>query len=213
MKKKIVIPLLLFGIALSALFLGSCWTHYYHDHFDYVRTVSIKLTILPTNDTTSFITLATGQISYDVDSILKNSGGYTTPSFTKYNVSQMTTAKILSCSLLIDNALPAKNMANFSLCNADVYSDINAGPLSSNITNVSDLFSTELALNFSPSNDLKQYMITENKETEKTFYGSVKGTLRRPITDTLKCTLSITLDLHLEHYEKLRESILCRGCY
>ncbi len=203
--KKTTIFLKILLCSISGVLLGSCYQNIYN-HIDVVRTVNIDMLIPPVSDTSGLLTLGSGCINYDVDSFLKNDQMYLGNS---YELKQLTKASVTSCFITIANATPSSSFANLSSCSAEVYTDVNPIPQIVSESGIPDLYNSELVFTTIPGDDLKQYFRNDLANV-KTFCYGIKGKLRKPITDTLKCRITLVVDLHLDKATRAKVNWLPR---
>ncbi len=199
MKKNNHTRLLTFLVAASCFLPLACY-HNVYNHIDVVRDVIVHISIPPAAITLSDIELGTGTTNYNLDSFLKNDYFDLGQG---YQISQLTKATVSSCVITIDNTTPANNIANFSSCTATIYTDINSAIQNATKDGIPDEPASGLTFTNLPGSDLKGYLLNNGSQAT-TYHYSIRGNLRRPLTDTLKCVITLVIDLHFDKAERLK---------
>ena len=141
-----------------------------------------SLTIPATPLTAGTATFGPATNTYNVDSFIKAQTG------TLLGVENITSVKITSCELIINNATTTNNLQNFRSCSASFSSNTNATPYQINIPNINDVYATSINLPVDTTAELKSYLGNQ-------FNYSVSGELRRATTIPLNCTLQFTFSV------------------
>jgi hypothetical protein len=145
-----------------------------------VQSGSEVITIAPI-DTAGTFTLPPTSTSLNVDSLIKLGTN------NKLGITNISSVKILSCELKLNNATATNNFANFESCNASLTSSTESTPFVLTVSNP-DTYSESLTLPVDPNKELKSYM--GNSTGLNTFNYTITGTVRRKTTDSLKCTIT-----------------------
>lgn len=170
-------------IAIAVTALQSCTKVGKNLYFKLpMQTGSVSLTIPPTPMTVGTATFGPATNSYNVDSFIKAQTG------TLLGVQNITSVKIVSCVLTVNNPDAANNLQNFQSGYADFSSNTNSTPYRINIPSIPDVFSTSINLPVDTSAELSSYLGNE-------FNYSVGGNMRRATTIPLNCTLQFTFNV------------------
>lgn len=151
-----------------------------------MQTASVNITIAPISDTSAAATMGTVTSSYNIDSFIKSktSGAF--------GVSNISSAKMSSCTLTLVNPNSSNNFANFQDCNVNFYTNTNTTPFSvALITNNPDTYAATLNVPIDATTDMKTYL----QGNQLTY--SLSGKLRRSTTDTLTCTVQLVMNVHV----------------
>lgn len=179
-------------IALSALTLAvvtfnSCTKLAKNLQYDLeMSTGSIDIVIPPFLDTT---VSATGSQStyYNIDSFIQDQTANV------LHVSNITSAKFKSCEITINNATNPLNFANFKSVNGSFFTESEPTPFTVSIPFNPDVNASVLSLPVDTTRELRSYLTNSNR-----FTYTLGGSLRRPITDTLHCTMRCTFRMHVQ---------------
>ena len=187
MKKLTLFTVLAFAVTVATVAtLQSCSKVAKLLQYDIaLQSGSVLVVIPPTSDTSATIA-GTGTNSINVDSVIKAGTG------NALGVSNITSVKITSVTLNLQNGTTANNFANFKSCYAQVSSNSNTTPYAINIANNPDQTSNTLTLPVDPNAELKGYL------TGTQFNYAAGGILRRATTDTLKCVISFQFNVHVQ---------------
>ena len=188
MKNKIAkIPALLAASCMAMLSMNSCNKLAANLSYDLnMQTASVNFTIPPCSNT-SIALSGTETNYYNIDSFIKaNTLG-------TMGVSNISSVKITSCSIALNNATSANNFANFSTCTGGFYTDGDNTPYSVTIANNPDVYSAVLNLPVDTSAELKGYL-----SNSKIFTYTLSGALRRPTTDSVHCTATFYFKIHVK---------------
>ncbi len=151
-----------------------------------LQTATVNFTIPPCPNTS--IEVAGSQTNYyNIDSFIRASTVNT------MGVSNITSAKIKSCTITILDPKTAINFANFISCSGSFYSDGNKTPFGVTVNNNPDVYATELKLPVDTSAELKGYL-----NNSKQFTYTLRGNLRRPTTDSIHCTATFAFNVHVQ---------------
>jgi hypothetical protein len=152
-----------------------------------MQTGSIEVVIPPTPDTTNVKDLGSGANYFNVDSFIRAN--------TKnlLGISNIQSVRLTSVKLALKNATTANNFANLYTYYASFYTNSNTTPYKVAPTEVNkDEFSVSKDVPVDPNAELKGYL------NGNQFTYSVGGKLRRPTTDTLKCTIEFKFDVSVQ---------------
>jgi hypothetical protein len=150
---------------------------------------STDIVIPPTNDTTDKVTIGQASFSYNLDSMIKaqtnGAVGY----------SSIKSVKITSITLTLTDPSTANNFANFIYAAAAFNTDANSGGYPAYtiayIDNNPDSYNPVLLPPIvDATQDVKKYF-----SSNTTFYYTLAGKLRHPLTATLHCHVDITYDI------------------
>ncbi len=174
-------------LAVSTVYLNSCTKLADLVQYDLnMQTADLDFVIPPFPDTTMTLT-GTQTINYNVDSFIKAN----TKNLLSFN--NITSAKVTSCNIVLENASATNNFANFRSCSASFTSNANSTAYNIGAANPADAFSSSLNLSVDTTQDLKAYFINANS-----FNYSLSGSLRRPLTDSLHAHVTMTYRLHVK---------------
>jgi hypothetical protein len=185
MKKLSIIALS--TLALAVVSLNSCTKLAENLQYDLeMSTGSIDIIIPPYIDT---MMEASGSQStqYNIDSFIQNKTANV------LHVSNITSAKFKSCEITINNATNALNFANFKSVKGSFFTESEPTPFLVNIPNNPDENASVLSLPVDTTHELRSYLTNSNH-----FTYTLGGKLRRPITDTLHCTMRCTFRMHVQ---------------
>ena len=186
MNQKYTLPLTGFVIFVCLL-LQSCSKIASDLQYDLsMQTASVNIIIAPISDTTAGLTMGTVISSYKIDSFIKSKTSG------KLGVSNISSAKMSSSSLTLVNPNSGNNFANFQNCNVNFFTNTNTSPFSlAVITNNPDTYAATLNVPVDATTDMKTYL----QGNELTY--SLSGKLRRNTTDTLTCTVQLSMNVHV----------------
>jgi hypothetical protein len=146
-----------------------------------MQTQSVDITIPPTGTITN-ATFGPVTTYYNVDSFIKANTA------NQLGIANISSVKLASCVLTLHNATSTNNFQNFQSVAASFYSNTDNNPYQMSIDNNPDVFATTLSLPVDPNKEFSSYLGNQ-------FTYSVTGTLRRPTTDSLKCTVTFTYNM------------------
>lgn len=174
---KILGTIILLAVAGS---FQSCSKLLKNLHFNLsMQTETVTVTIPPS---TGSISVGPITSSYNVDSFIKANTG------NQLGISNITSVKISACVLNLNNSTTANNFANFQSCSASFYSNTNQTPYALSISGNPDVQSTQLSLPVDSTAQLSSYLGNQ-------FTYNLSGSLRRPTTIPLNCTITFTYSL------------------
>ena len=164
----------------SMSMLQSCNKALQNLHFNLgMQTQTVTVKIPPTSGSISIGPLSN---SYNVDSFIKANTGQ------QLGVANISSVKLSSCVLTLNNSSLANNFANFQSCSASFYTNTNSTPVSISIADNPDVSASTLSLPVDANLELKSYIGDQ-------FTYNFAGSLRRPTTDTLVCTIAVTYNV------------------
>jgi len=140
-----------------------------------MQTETVQVTIPPTGGTFSVGPVST---YYNVDSFVRASTA------NQLGAANITSVQVTSAVLVVNNPTLTNNVANFESCSASFYSNTDATPYTISITNNPDTYSNTLNIPVDQT-ELSGYIGNQ-------FDYSFTGTLRRPTTIPLNCTITFT---------------------
>lgn len=187
MKKK---PYL-FTASAVALFAGSIALHSCTKLVNNLQrdlemeTTTVEMVIPPVTDTTLAFTGSETNY-YNVDSFIKASTANV------LGLNNITSAKISSCQITIDNPSTANNFANFKSCSASFHTNTNTTPYTVSVASNPDVYSTTLNLPVDTSADVRGYF------NGNQFTYALTGALRRGTTDSLRCKMVVKFKMHVQ---------------
>jgi hypothetical protein len=151
-----------------------------------MQTGSVDITIPPISDTTSNVTLGTVISSYNFDSAIKAGTS------NKLGVSNIGSAKMVSCKLTLLNHNDSNNFANFQNTNVNFFTNSNTTPfVAATVTNNPDVYADTLNVPVDATTELKSYLTG----TQLTY--SLMGKMRRKTTDTIVCRVQLTMNVQV----------------
>lgn len=186
MKKK---PYL-FTASAVALFAGSIALHSCTKLVNNLQrdlemeTTTVEMVIPPVDTTVAFTGAATNY--YNVDSFIKASTANV------LGINNITSAKIASCQITIDNPSTANNFANFKSCSASFHTNAKTDPYTVSVANNPDVYATSLNLPVDTSADIRTYF------NGNQFSYSLNGALRRATTDSLRCKMVVKFRMRVQ---------------
>ena len=161
--------------------LQSCTNGLKSLHFNLgMQTQTVTITIPPTTGGT--ISVGPISTSYNVDSFIRAQTGQ------QLGINNIYSVKLASCVITITNPTADNNFANFQSCTASFTSNTNSTPYVLTINNNPDTYQNTLSLPVDANAELKTYLGDQ-------FQYNFTGTLRRPITTTLTCTVTFNYNL------------------
>jgi hypothetical protein len=161
--------------------LQSCNKALQNLHFNLgmqTQTVTIKIPPSPAGN----VSIGPVVSPYNVDSFIKAQTGQ------QLGISNVSSVKVASCILTLDNATQTNSFGNFESCSASFFSNTNSTPYTMSITDNPATFATTLSLPVDANAELKSYI-------GDVFTYNVAGKIRTATTDTLSCTVKITYSL------------------
>jgi hypothetical protein len=147
-----------------------------------MQTGSVALTIPATPLTTGTATFGPATNSYNVDSFIKAQTG------TLLGEQNITSVKLTSCVLIINNPDVDNNLANFQSASAEFSSNTNSNPYTIDVPSIPSTYGTALNMPVDTTVDLSTYLGNQ-------FNYSVSGKMRKATTKALNCTLQFTFNL------------------
>lgn len=151
-----------------------------------MQTATVDIVLPPYADTAISVS-GSQATNYNIDSFIKANTANV------LGVSNITSAKIRSCVLTLTGATTALNFANFKSITGSFYTSANQTPYSVAIPLNPDVFATTLTLPVDTSRELKGYLTNTNQ-----FVYTLGGMLRRPTTDSIRCTATFTFKVHVQ---------------
>jgi len=146
-----------------------------------MQTASVNITIPATMaDSTVDIDLGSATTNYNVDSFIKASTGNV------LGVNNITSAKIKTILLTLQNPDSVNNFSDFKSARASVTSSSNSTPFTVNLENNPDIYTPTLSLPVDTSVDLKSYL------NSSSFTYKVGGRMRRSTTTALHCIVQFS---------------------
>ena len=149
-----------------------------------MQTESFDVSIPITTDTG---TMSVGPVgsTFNVDSFIRaNTAG-------ELGESNIKSVKLSSVVLTLNNANAANNFQNFEYVDLAFSSNTNSAPYTISIANNPDSYSSTLSLPIDSTVDLSTYLGNQ-------FSYSVTGRLRKPTTQALDCTVTVTFSLSVK---------------
>ena len=150
-----------------------------------MQTASVNIVLPPSTDTVGSAS-GTQTNHYNIDSFIKANTANV------LGLSNITSVKIKSVTLTLNNATAAQNFANFRSCYGSVYSTGNTTPYVLTVANNPDVFASTLSLPVDTTADLRSYMNGND------FTYSLGGSLRRATTDSVRCTVQFAFKIHVQ---------------
>ncbi len=149
-----------------------------------MQTASAEVVLPPSTDT---VGSASGSqvVNYNIDSFIKANTANV------LGISNITSAKITSCKITIENPTVVNNFANFRTATGSVFSNSNATPYTISVNN-GDTYATVLNLPVDSTAELKSYL------TGSQFTYSAGGSLRRATTDSIRCKVEFAFKIHVQ---------------
>ena len=151
-----------------------------------MQTASMDV-VIPAYSDTNISVSGSQTVFFNIDSFIKANTG------NLMGVSNITSAKIRSCNLALQDPTPALNFANFKSCTGSFHTDGNLEPFAVSIPYNADAYSATLSLPVDTSAELRGYMSNGNQ-----FTYSLGGRLRRPTTKEIHCTATFTFKVHVQ---------------
>jgi len=150
-----------------------------------MQSGSVTITIPPTSNTAASLN-GSGSNSINIDSIIKaNTAGL-------LGVNNITSVKLTSATMNLQNADANNNFANFQSCFASFTSNSDGSPYQLSITNNPDAFASSLSLPVDTTAELKNYI------TGSSFTYTAGGQLRAATTQSLTCNITFTFNIHVQ---------------
>jgi len=150
-----------------------------------MQTGSINIIVPATNYTTGTATFGPTTAYYNVDSFIKAQTG------TLLGIDNVTSVKVVSVTLTINDATTANNLANLQSCFAEFSSDKDTNPFQVNLPNIPDVTASTISIPVDTSAELKSYIGT-------TFTYSLSAKLRRPTTADMHCTIQYAFNVEVQ---------------
>jgi hypothetical protein len=184
MTKRILSAIKLFTvICATTTLLQSCTKVAKNLHFNLaMQTGSVNITIPATPLTSGPATFGPASNTYNVDSFIKAQTG------TLLGVQNITSAKLTSCVLIINNPDIKNNLQNFQSASAQFSSNTNSTPYIINVPFIPDSYGVMSDMPVDTAAELSSYLGNQ-------FIYSVTGKLRKATTVPLNCTLQFTFSL------------------
>lgn len=150
-----------------------------------LQSGSITITIPPTA-VTSGTASGTGTNYINIDSVIKANTGNV------LGISNITSVKLKSATMVLQNPDTANNFQNFSSCYASFTSNSASAPYQVSIANNPNTYASTLTLPVDTTVNLKSYI------TGYQFTYTAGGAIRTATTDSLKCTINFTFSIHVQ---------------
>jgi len=147
-----------------------------------MQTESVNFTIPVVTDTSGTFTIGPNTNSYNVDSFIRANTG------NQLGEANITSVKLSSVSLVLNNATATSNFQDFQSCSAAFFSNTNTTPYQLSIPDNPDVYASVLSIPIDSSVELKTYLGNQ-------FTYSFTGKLRRPTTVPLSCTVTFTFSV------------------
>ena len=150
-----------------------------------LQSGSVTINVPATSDTGA---TASGSAtnSINIDSVIK---AYTANAL---GVSNITSLKLTSINIIVNNPDSTNNLQNFSSLYASFTANTSSTPYVINIPNNPNTYAASLSVPVDSTAELKSYLNGNN------FTYSVGGHLRAATTTTLNCTVNFTFDIHVQ---------------
>ena len=146
-----------------------------------MQTETVQVSIPPTQGT---FTVGPVSTYYNVDSFVRAS------TVNQFGAANISSVQVTSAVLVVNNPTPTNNVANFQSCSASFYSNTDNTPYTLSIPSNPDVYATSLSIPVDQT-ELAPYI-------GNTFNYSFTGTLRRPTTTTLNCTITFTYSVKVK---------------
>jgi len=144
-----------------------------------MQSSSVTVSIPPENATGSIETFCSGSANYDIDSFIRAS------TLGTMGINNISSVKLLSCVLTLQNASNSNNFDNLASCSAS-FTTSDMAPYEIGVTDNPAVYATTLSIPVDTTVELKSYL------TGNQFTYTLKGLLRKAVTDTMKCTIQFT---------------------
>lgn len=143
--------------------------------------------VIPPYDNTLIMITGRQTVNYNIDSFIKANTA------NLLGVNNISSARIRSCELVLENPTDAINFANFESCSGYFFTDGNTDPFGVNIAENPDEYAGTLNLPVDTTAELKGYLTNAS-----VFTYNLSGKLRRKTTDSIHCKVKIafTLNVH-----------------
>jgi len=143
------------------------------------------IVLAPTSDTTAEHIIGSGTNSCNIDSFVRAN--------TKnvLGVNNINSVKLTACTVFIHNGSTINNFANLESCYTSFYSTGNTTPFQVVLASNPATYSTVLNLPVDPTINLKSYIKGND------FFYNIGAKLRKPITDSLRCTIEYTFSVNV----------------
>ena len=149
-----------------------------------LQSGSVTINIPATSDTSAGAS-GTASNSINIDSVIKAYTGNV------LGVSNITSVKLTSATMTLQNADSTDNFQNFSSCYVS-FTTNTASPYQINISNNPNTYATSLAVPVDSTVELKGYL------NGNQFTYSAGGHLRASTTKTLNCVVTFTFNIHVQ---------------
>ena len=181
MKKNHLLKILTVAVVVGTVgTLQSCNKALQNLHFNLsMQTQTVTVTIPPASGTISVGPITS---TYNVDSFIRANTG------NQLGISNISSVEISSCVLTLSNGTATNNFGNFESCSASFFSNTNSTPYTLSIPNNPDGDYQTLALPVDSTAQLSSYLGNQ-------FTYNLTGSLRRPTTIPLNCTITFTYSL------------------
>ena len=188
MKKQIKsLALAIAFIGASMLTLNSCSKLAKNLQYDLdMQTASVDV-VIPAYGDTSISIAGSQTVFFNIDSFIKANTA------NLMGINNITSAKIKSCVLQLQEPTPAINFANFKSCSGSFFTSGNNTPFSVSISNNPDTYAASLTLPVDTAAELKGYLSNGNQ-----FTYSLGGRLRRATPAAVHCTATFTFKVHVQ---------------
>ncbi len=150
-----------------------------------LQTGSVTIVIPPTTAATG-VASGSATSSINIDSVIKANTS------NQLGISNITSVKLTSATMVLQNPDSANNFQNFSSCTASFYTNSNTTPFPVTISNNPNVYANTLPLPIDGTTELKSY-ISGNQ-----FTYSAGGSLRASTTVSLTCVISFTFNIHVK---------------
>ncbi len=151
-----------------------------------LQTATVNFTI-PPSSSTDFTLYGTQTNYYNIDSFIKAN------TLNAFGVSNISSAKMTSCTISLLDPNNAANFANFKSCTGSFYSDGNTTPYEVTISDNPDVYAETLNIPVDTNAELKGYLVNSTRFT----YG-LSGKLRRGTDDSLHCIATFTFKVRVQ---------------
>jgi hypothetical protein len=150
-----------------------------------MQSSSVTVSIPPESVKGITETFGTGTANYNVDSFIRAS------TLGTLGIANIASVKLLSCVLTLQNATPGNNFDNLASVSAS-FTTGDVAPYEIGITDNPAIYSTTLTIPVDSTAELKSYL------TGSQFTYTLKGMLRKAVTDTMKCTIQFTYSIKVQ---------------
>ena len=147
-----------------------------------LHTGSVNIVIPASGVTAGTSTFGPTTVSYNVDSFIQAQTG------TLLGVKNISSAKLASVTLTINDATPANNLANLQSVYAQFSSNTYPTPFVVSVPNIPDVYASSINIPVDTSAELKSYLGNQ-------FIYSLTGQLRRATTQDMHCTVEYAFNI------------------